>query len=258
MSETPTGSMRSRGEPPNRASGVQKPILALAAAALISFVGGVVIGGGGDGGGSTEAGKKAEPTQQELARAEEKRRKKAARKGEAGKFVPAPGRNNVYGGDAGELTTYSVAVEEATGVRPRDFAALVDSALGDPRSWIGGGGVRVQRVEDGKAAVRIVLGTPDTVDELCLPLDTMGQFSCREGGQLNINLERWLNGTDAWPLSQDAYRNHVINHEFGHFLGFDHLTCPGNGQQAPVMMQQTKDLGGCKANAWPYPEKGKG
>lgn len=251
------GSQRLRGEPPNRKSGPNKPLVSLALVALFGFVLGAIVGGGGDDATSDASDRPDAPTKAELEKAEEKRRKKAARKGEVSKFVPAPARDKVYGSDAGALTTYSVAVEEATGVLPRDFASDVDAALGDPRSWIGGEGVRMQRVEDGKAAVRIVLGTPDTVDELCLPLDTVGQFSCREGGQLNINLDRWLNGTDAWPLSQDAYRNHVINHEMGHFLGYDHLTCPGDGQQAPVMMQQTKDLGGCRANAWPYPEKGK-
>ena len=170
--------------------------------------------------------------------------------GQVGVFTAAPGQTAVVG--SGTVVTYSVEVEDATGEDPAAVGAIVDAALADPRSWIAGG-TAFQRIPSG-AQVRIVLATPPTVDQLCLPLQTNGIFSCKSEGQLNLNHDRWQSGTDDWPLSIEEYRAHVINHEMGHFLGLDHVGCPGVGELAPVMMQQTKGLNGCRANPWPHPE----
>jgi hypothetical protein len=254
-------SQRLRGVP-SRKSNVPRVASAVALLAGALWLGSV-LAAGDDGDPQGKRGqKRAErrveqpvepPTAKEIRRAEEKERRRRAQDGRVGVFDGA-GQGGETHGNAGRLVTYSVATEEATGVRPGNFAHDVDRALSDPRSWTAAGALRFERVEDGHAAVRVVLATPATVDELCLPLETIGRFSCRQGSQLNINLDRWLNGTDEWPRSVAAYRNHVINHEMGHFLGNGHVSCPSEGARAPVMMQQTKDLDGCKPNPWPHPD----
>jgi hypothetical protein len=145
-----------------------------------------------------------------------------------------------------------VVVETATGVDAVEFADFVDATLADSRSWTGDGSVSLQRIETA-ASARIVLATPGTTDALCAPLQTVGKYSCGQGADAIINLDRWRNGIDVWPGPLDEYRHYVINHEFGHVLAHGHEYCPGPGLVAPVMMQQTKGLDGCVPNGWPYP-----
>ena len=69
-----------------------------------------------------------------------------------------------------------------------------------------------------------------------------------------INFTRWQETSPAWRASGGSlenYRHMVINHETGHWFGFDHSSCPGSGQAAPVMQQQSIDLQGCTFNPWP-------
>ena len=79
-------------------------------------------------------------------------------------------------------------------------------------------------------------------------------WSCRVGNAVIINQTRWLHASDSWNSaggSLDSYRHYVVNHETGHWLGFGHAFCPGAGQLAPVMQQQSKGLQGCRHNTWP-------
>lgn len=166
-----------------------------------------------------------------------------------GRFVTSPGTGERHG--TGPLHTYRTEVEEGTGVDPAAFAAVVDGILADQRGWVGVDGVSFQRVDTDSASFTITLATPDTTDQICLPLQTNGKFSCREGTRAVLNLRRWLEGTTDLPLSVDDYRAEVVNHEVGHVLGHGHLGCGGAGLAAPVMMQQSKGLDGCRANPWP-------
>lgn len=79
-------------------------------------------------------------------------------------------------------------------------------------------------------------------------------WSCRVGPNVVINFDRWQNASSSWNAnggSLEDYRRMVINHETGHWLGFGHSHCPGAGQPAPVMQQQSIDLQGCTFNPWP-------
>jgi hypothetical protein len=100
----------------------------------------------------------------------------------------------------------------------------------------------------------VLLATPGTVDRICarVGLRTGGIFSCWSGRTAAINARRWHEGArDHHDLA--VYRAYLVNHEVGHGLGYGHVDCPGSGQPAPVMMQQTKSVGACTPNAWPYP-----
>lgn len=150
----------------------------------------------------------------------------------------------------GPLTTFAVEVEEGLPGDDDDFVDAVEEILGDPRSWGEDGDRSLQRVDGDDADIRVLLAAPDTVDRMCAPLNTNGYVSCANGNRAIINQNRWVSGVDHFDDDLETYRIYLINHEVGHTLGHGHVNCPGDGEPAPVMQQQTLDLQGCEANGW--------
>lgn len=167
-----------------------------------------------------------------------------------GTFAVATGSTAVVGD--GQLVRYRVEVETGVPLDPDVVAGTVDAVLADPRSWTGQGEWALQRT-DGAADVRIVVASPDTTDAMCLPLRTNGEVSCRNGDDVVLNALRWTQGARSWGDDVTGYRQYLVNHELGHYLGRGHVTCRDAGQPAPVMLQQTLGLQGCAPNAWPFP-----
>jgi hypothetical protein len=159
-------------------------------------------------------------------------------------------------GTTGTVRRFKVAVENSIGQgNGGDFADEVDRILGDPRSWIAGGQLRLQRVPQSAASeFTIYLASADTSEKMCAQggLKTDGYTSCRLPGQVIINVDRWQDAIPDYGAPLETYRAYAINHEVGHQLGHNHEACPGTGKPAPVMMQQTYGLQGCVANSWPY------
>jgi hypothetical protein len=171
----------------------------------------------------------------------------------AGSFTVAGDGSPVRGED-GPVARYRVAVEQGTGQDPDAFAADVDAVLADPRSWVGSGELRVQRVPGAvRADFTVYLATPLTSEAMCAEggLSTDGYTSCRLPGKVVINLARWLEAVPDYGAPLEVYRAYVINHEVGHEFGEGHEACPAPGLPAPVMQQQTYGLDGCLPNAWP-------
>jgi hypothetical protein len=158
-------------------------------------------------------------------------------------------------GTAGVLKRFRVAVEGGTGQDATAFAAFIDQTLGDARSWIASGQLRLQRVpKNAPFDFTIYLASPATSEQMCAlgGLHTEKYTSCRLAGQVIINLARWLTAVPDYGASLEVYRAYAINHEVGHEFGHGHEACTGGGRPAPVMQQQTLGLKGCLANAWPY------
>jgi Protein of unknown function (DUF3152) len=167
----------------------------------------------------------------------------------SGDFVVAEGSSAKTG--SGDLISYQVDVEKDLPYAPAEVAATVDKILADQRSWAAAGWATFQRVDSGPVDLHILLSTPATVDRLCAPLQTNGELSCRTGDRVVINAKRWAFGAEAFGEDVENYRNYVVNHEVGHRLSKVHADCTDAGDPAPVMMQQTKGVGECKANPWP-------
>lgn len=131
-----------------------------------------------------------------------------------------------------------------------EFSRVVDATLQDPRGWIRAG-VKFTRVQSG-GRLHVILASGEQV-RAAAPGGCSAELSCTVFPLVLFNDDRWLYGTDSYTqagLSLADYRTMVINHEVGHFLGHDHLSSCVNGI-APVMLQQSTGLRGCKANSWP-------
>jgi hypothetical protein len=161
---------------------------------------------------------------------------------------------------SGRLYRVDVRVEKGVGVDPDTVARTIARTLDDPRSWRSTGRYRFTVVPAGQRAdLHAYVVTPGTTDRLCYPLLTRGEVSCQAGDKVVLNAKRWVLGADAYGPGEaevTAYREYLVNHEFGHALGRQHVGCPRKGRPAPVMLQQTKGLQGCTANPWPSVTKG--
>ena len=174
----------------------------------------------------------------------------------AGTVTVVDGSSGVYG--TGPLRRFVVEVEDGIGMDGPTFAAAVEATLGDPRSWGHDGAMSFQRVGAAEAAAgdydfKVSLISPGSMETYCPGVGTGGYTSCRYGERAVINLARWETAVPDYAGDVATYRQYVVNHEVGHALGNGHQQCPGPGQLAPVMQQQTLGLQGCAKNAWPYP-----
>ncbi|MEV4638393.1 DUF3152 domain-containing protein [Actinoplanes sp. NPDC049548] len=178
----------------------------------------------------------------------------------SGKFDYASGQSKIFG-TRGAVRRFRVAVERGSNEDVAEFAAQVEATLGDSRSWIGDGRLRLQRVAGTvPASFTVYLATRDTAGRMCrdggvdIVVGGRPYTSCRTTGRAIINLDRWRLSAAPYlaarvPLA--VYRQYVVNHEVGHELGRQHEGCPKRGGPAPVMVQQTLTLRGCVPYAWP-------
>lgn len=152
--------------------------------------------------------------------------------------------------EAPEVVRYRVQVEDTTELDADEVAREVQATFDNERGWAGYGRRTFQLVTAEDADLTIYVTSPDTTNELCKPLEVASKWNCRVGDRVVLNSDRWKYMT---PIYDDlsAYRSYLVNHEVGHFLGLDHVSCPQEGELAPVMMQQSIDMGGCLPNAWP-------
>lgn len=177
----------------------------------------------------------------------------------SGRFAAADFPPGTVPTGSGRVVRYSVEVEGGISIDPVEFSGTVSRILLDARGWQSLDGVRFEPVTPAQLAagarvdVRVSLTTPATVDALCAPLNTAGWLSCWNGSRAVINGRRWLDGAATYGSDLVNYRTYLISHEVGHGLGHRHVSCPGAGQPAPVMVQQTITLGGCRP--WPWPQR---
>jgi vancomycin resistance protein YoaR len=149
--------------------------------------------------------------------------------------------------------TYCVGVRDVDAAYLSQFASSIAQTLSDGRGWSLAGKIKFQQVQSG-CGMKLWLAAASALPTFSSGCSAL--YSCRVGSNVIINQDPWLHATPTWNShggSLADYRALVVNHEVGHWLGFDHWHCGGAGQPAPVMQQQSIDLEGCNINAWPLP-----
>ena len=152
--------------------------------------------------------------------------------------------------EAYTLHTYSVTAKGRVVVDMKAFARQAAAIYADRRGWAASHR-RFTRVPSG-GAFTLVLAEASKVPTFSSVCSTT--YSCRVGRYVIINQNRWRRGTTEFRSNGGTltgYRHMVVNHETGHWLGNGHAYCGGKGRLAPVMMQQSKGLAGCRPNPWP-------
>ncbi|MDO4219735.1 MAG: DUF3152 domain-containing protein [Candidatus Saccharibacteria bacterium] len=154
--------------------------------------------------------------------------------------------------------TYDVSYRGDVKADKAEFAKLVDEILNDERGWKRAG-VKFTRVESG-GRLHMVLASGAEV-RAAAPYDNgcSALLSCTVKPYVLINDDRWLYATDSYNelgVSLLSYRQMVVNHEVGHFLGHGHISqCETAAGPAPIMLQQSTGLRGCTPNSWPLPSE---
>lgn len=154
------------------------------------------------------------------------------------------------------VRTYCTAVRDVSDSVLDDLIGKLAVTYNDTRGWNNNGQIAFEHVNNGcqytvwMSAASQMTGFGAICDDY---------YNCQIGSNVILNYDRWMSATDPWNAthgSLEDYRTLMIDHETGHRLGFtDNPTCPGTGQLAPVMMQQSMDLKGCIFNIWPLPSE---
>lgn len=148
--------------------------------------------------------------------------------------------------------TYCLQLKGVSASNMPELQKRAAEAYNDPRGWGAGGQVVFKQVSSGcDFTIWLTASNQMTgFGSICDPV-----WSCTVPPNVIINFDRWQNATDSWNAAHagtiEQYRIMAINHESGHEMGFGHVGCPGPGQPAPVMQQQSVDLQGCTFNIWP-------
>ena len=191
-----------------------------------------------------------------------------------------PGTSPKVGQGTTKAFTYTVEVEDGIDTTSfggdEGFAGMVTETLANPKSWTHNPQIAFTRIDSGVPDFRISLSSPMTVREGC-GYDIQLETSCYNPAYADkqprvfINEARWVRGAVPFQGDVGSYRQYLINHEVGHAIGYPrHEPCGGDGDLAPVMMQQTfstnnndasrfdpqsvkPDGKTCRFNPWPYP-----
>lgn len=163
-----------------------------------------------------------------------------------------PRAGTTCGPARGRVIRFRVEVGHGVPALHALVARDVVKILCDQRGWTASQRVRFRYDPRGRVRVRVL--SADATERRCLALTGKSvnrTYSCAGYNEAVLNADRWTRGSPRWSGTVGRYRALMVNHEVGHVLGQRHRGCARGTGPAPVMMQQSKGLGGCTPNEWP-------
>lgn len=151
--------------------------------------------------------------------------------------------------------TYTVATRGSVTADLVEFRTIAANTYNSPLGW-SRLGVKFTEVPSGGRVTLWLSEASQMTTFSANGCDTT--YSCTVGANVIINQDRWVNGSEPFMSAGGSlleYREMVLNHELGHWLGHGHLFCASAGQDAPVMQQQSMGMQGCKPNPWPQSQE---
>lgn len=152
------------------------------------------------------------------------------------------------------VRTYCTATRDVSNAVLSELEGKLAATYADVRGWNDSGQIAFRHVDSG-CQYTVWMAASSQMTSFGAICDDY--YNCQVGTNVVMNYDRWTSATPPWNQtggSLEDYHTLMIDHETGHRLGFlDNPTCPGAGQPAPVMMQQSIDLKGCIFNIWPRP-----
>lgn len=157
--------------------------------------------------------------------------------------------------DTGELSKSQLA----------EARHIVHQILTDnDRGWLGRYGVVFEETSKEDLDPNIInvrFISNDNMRQKFPGLDGLSAYDI-SANNIYFNIDNWTKGgKDPFPIGSKGesplmrYRTYVINHEFGHALGLDHVKPTNrNGLPGSIMMQMTKGknhIAPCTLNEWP-------
>lgn len=149
--------------------------------------------------------------------------------------------------------TYKYCVLDQTGANKaalEERTAAVTSATG---GWGLGGALAFEAAQKGcNVTVQLTRSAQmKAVDPAC-----DGQSTCQVGAVVAVNADRWAAAPSGWGGTLDSYREELLRHEVGHWLGFDHASC--TSPVSPISQATIVTMPGCSPNWYAIPAETQG
>jgi hypothetical protein len=145
--------------------------------------------------------------------------------------------------------TYSYCVLAGSDAVQAELRDAVAATLAAGGGWGLGGQLVFSRVDMGCDVTLSIRGSAgmSELDPACTK-----QTTCERDAQVGIAQASWQSAPLGWQGSIMAYRSELINHEVGHWLGFDHAGCDTTSQSQPLVAPDVV-LDGCSPNWYALP-----